>query len=548
VGGVLVLATCNLVDREPAVREMTARVDAGVVNGPISPLVYGVSNSSGAEPYFEEMGVTLVRWGGNARTRHNWEINASNTGADWEYANVPQGDGAPGAASVAFHERNAAAGVESLLTLPMIGWVAKDRESRAPIVEALLKPGLAAPPLAFWSSRRVEALADPLQTSIPSLPRKPGLFHYPPDLGDGAVYQDEWLHYLTERLGTASDGGVRFLEMDNEPMQWTQTHPDVRSEPLGYREYFDRYVAYAEAAKAVDPSVAVLAPSAWGWTDYFYSARDQGLEESLPGTPDRREHGGMAFIPWFLREAQAHDARRGARTLDMLAVHYYPQGEVFSEATDPETNALRLRSTRSLWDPSYREESWIARTAEGPVVRLIPRMKEWIDRHYPGTGLALTEWSWGAPQHITGGLAVADVLGILGREGVNVATYWGAPPAGSPAYWAFRVYRNYDGEGNGFGDVSIKAESAYPDWVSLYASRDSNTGDVVVVLINKSADRAVRVGVELVGFRPGPEARLYRFAEGEEQILRLSPAPVDGGILAQDLPPYSITLAVISSE
>ena len=49
------------------------------------------------------------------------------------------------------------------------------------------------------------------------------------------------------------------------------------------------------------------------------------------------------------------------RTLDILDIHYYPQASgVTSNKTDAATAALRLRSTRSLWDPTYTDESWIA--------------------------------------------------------------------------------------------------------------------------------------------------------------------------------------------
>ena len=42
-------------------------------------------------------------------------------------------------------------------------------------------------------------------------------------------------------------------------------------------------------------------------------------------------------------------------------MHFYPQatGVAFGNGNDPATNALRLRSTRALWDPSYVDESWI---------------------------------------------------------------------------------------------------------------------------------------------------------------------------------------------
>lgn len=85
-----------------------------------------------------------------------------------------------------------------------------------------------------------------------------------------------------------------------------------------------------------------------------------------------------------------------------------------------------MRSTRSLWDASYIDESWISDTAPGGVaVRLILRMKQWVANHSPGTRLAISEYNWGAPESINGALAQADVLGIFGREGLDLATLWG---------------------------------------------------------------------------------------------------------------------------
>src|SRR5436190_370453 len=85
--------------------------------------------------------------------------------------------------------------------------------------------------------------------------------------------------------------------------------------------------------------------------------------------------------PLWLDQVRKHDEQAGQRTLDVLDVHYYPQASgVFSAADDPQTRGLRLRSTRALWDPTYTDESWI-----GEPVRLIPRLREWVDRYYPGT-------------------------------------------------------------------------------------------------------------------------------------------------------------------
>src|SRR5207244_13299853 len=126
-----------------------------------------------------------------------------------------------------------------------------------------------------------------------------------------------------------------------------------------------------------------------------------------------------------------------------LDVHYYPQASgVDSPASDPATQQLRIRSTRSLDDPNYTDESWI-----GVPVNLIPRLKAWIADNYPGTKLAITEYRWGGEKDASGAVALAVVLGTFGRDGVDMASYWQSPPIASPAGAAFRLYRNYEGHG-----------------------------------------------------------------------------------------------------
>ena len=74
------------------------------------------------------------------------------------------------------------------------------------------------------------------------------------------------------------------------------------------------------------------------------------------------------------------------------------------------------------------DESWIGGAGwESGIVRLIPRMKDWVTANYTGTKLAITEYNWGALDHINGAVAQADVLGIFGREGLDLATLWGPP-------------------------------------------------------------------------------------------------------------------------
>lgn len=524
----------------PAVRTGTAetattvRVLVGQPLRAISPLIYGVASAKQEELSF--LRPTLHRWGGNPSSRYNWELgNAWSSARDWEFRNGSFGNDAaedrqPSGVADSFIRQSRAIGAEPVLTIPALGWVARDAstETRSSGV-----PGAGA-------EAGYDPTANRRATSVASHPRKGAPFSDAPDLGDDAVYQDEWVHHLVKRFGGAAGGGVKYYAIDNEPDLWDVTHTDVHPTRPGYDDVLERFLAYATAIKDVDPAAKILGPALSGWTGYLYSSKDRGAD-NFRTHADRRAHGDQPFLPWWLEQVKKHDDRAGRRTLDVLDVHYYPQGEqVFwgGGGTDAATNALRLRSTRALWDPQYVDESWIKDT-----VRLIPRLREWIDRYYPGTQLAIGEWNWGAEKTMNGALAVADVLGIFGREGVDLAAYWTSPPAGSPAAHAFRLYTGGGMTGGAFGDQALPVQSGAPeDEVAIYAARDTARGDVALVTINKRSDRQARVSVVVEGSGMGSQARVTTL-DGS------SPAPRDGGTVALSgrqlsltLPPSSMTL------
>jgi hypothetical protein len=126
----------------------------------------------------------------------------------------------------------------------------------------------------------------------------------------------------------------------------------------------------------------------------------------------------------------------------------------------------------------------------GPI-NLIPRMLGKIAAHYPGTKLSFSEWNYGGGGDMSGGIAAADVLGIFGREGVDMATQW--PDANQTyTYAAFKVYRNYDGHGAAFGDTSVEATTTDVPNSSVYASLQStDAAHLVIVAINKATTTKV---------------------------------------------------------
>jgi len=192
-----------------------------------------------------------------------------------------------------------------------------------------------------------------------------------------------------------------------------------------------------------------------------------------------------------------------------------------------------------LWDPDYKDESWI-----NDKIMLIPRMKAWVAKYYPGTKIGITEYSWGAERHISGAIAQVDVLGIFGREGLDLATRWTCPPTGSLAFNAIRMYRNYDGKNGSFGDTSVRCQAPDPDTVAAFASVDTMTRELKVMLINKQLHEAADVAVAIQGFAPSGTVHLYRLTSSNS-IDRLEDIAAHGSSLALSLPAQSITLAIL---
>ena len=171
-------------------------------------------------------------------------------------------------------------------------------------------------------------------------------------------------------------------------------------------------------------------------------------------------------------------------------------------------------------------------------------MKKWIAANYPGTRLAITEYNWGALDKITGAIAQADILGIFGREGVDLATIWATVPPTSPAAFAWRMFLDYDGQGSGFGAISVQGATTDVDTVSVFAS-ENETGTVTVLLLNKSLED-IEVPFEAPGLESRP-IRVWRYSEADLKKI----VPVDDASWGDDrraklaLPALSMTMLVL---
>jgi len=196
-----------------------------------------------------------------------------------------------------------------------------------------------------------------------------------------------------------------------------------------------------------------------------------------------------------------------------------------------------------LWDPTYKDESWIAEPIE-----LLPRLHRWIDQHYPGRGIQIGEYNFGAEGHMSGGLAQAEALGRFAEGGVKAAFYWTYPPENSPAFWAFRAYRNFDGHGGHFLEQTVAVRGGEGQ-TSLFFSRNAARTRAVGILLNHDPALALDATIDLgtcgalqahntltftgapSGFAPGPRA-----AE-EADGIRQSVAPYSITVIELELKP-----------
>jgi hypothetical protein len=511
-----------------ASRRATFTLDCGAPAREISPLVYGIG-ATDAPAWVWQLGATARRWGGNASSRYNWEHgNAWNTNHDWFFQNVPVSR-RPGYGYETFLEENRAHGVASELTVPMLGWVAKDTTSYAFPVSVVGRQRATAPDLPdAGDGLRPDGTplpAEPSRTSVPSTPAS----------------IERWVRAIRAKDREVGARRVGAYVLDNEPMLWHETHRDVRAEPLGYDELLERTIAYASAIRRADPGATIAGPAAWGWLEVQQSAVDRRAGGWL--RPDRRRHGDLPLLAWYLREIAAHERRTGTRLLDVVDVHFYPAHPAIGTSergrTDPDAAALRIRSTRSLWDPTYVDESWV-----GEKMRLIPLVREWIARYHPGLGVSIGEWNFGGETHLSGGLAVAEALGRFGTEGLHSAYYWTYPPLASPAYWAFRAYRDFDGAGGRFLDRSVPVKGGAP-LASLFASSDAEGAKrrrVVLVLLNHDPAARLAARVELGACGTVSAARAFAYAGGDAGLRPVGVGARTAGAVEIDAAPYAITV------
>lgn len=502
---------------DPGPGDVTFTIRADQDRRPISRWIYGTN--AGPQP-----GLGLLRSGGNRLTAYNWENNASNAGSDYQHQNddyLPYTLGVdgniPGEVVRASVQGAFDIGADMIVTVPICGHVAADKDGGGDVNQT----------------------PNYLETRFhPTIARKNAAFADPPDLNDHAVYQDEFVAWLKGKFpdAFAGDSARILFSLDNEPDLWADTHARIHPDPVGYVELAQKNVDFAAAIKDVAANATVL-----GFVSYGY-----GGYTTLQNAPDQMGE----FITWYLQQMAAAEQQAGKRLIDVLDLHWYTEvyaagQRITGDDTSPESTAARVQAPRSLWDPTFQEDSWIANDVlQGPV-RLIPWLKERIDANYPGTGIGFTEYNYGGGGHISGAIAQADVLGIFGREGVSLATYWPLSDQTAMIAAAFRVFVDFDGAGAKFGDTSVHAVTSDIERTSVYASTDvADPARTVIVAINKT-DQQVDAAVSVAAYATYGAVDVWQLTDGGTDLTPAAALTLaDTNAFVYAMPAYSVSVLV----
>jgi YVTN family beta-propeller protein len=283
------------------------------------------------------------------------------------------------------------------------------------------------------------------------------------------------------RLVRKYESRVNYWAIGNEPDIY-----DSEGWWPGYtkEKYSAHFKQIYNAMKIEDPSIIIMGPElAWD----YQSAPDDGYED---------------FAESFLSKC--------ADLVDIFSIHYWP----FYDDQKPTAEEV-LNNPPEIERRINIVKENIARIAK----RQIP--------------IAVTEWNLHAnweldwpyhPQSFVAGMWASDVLGRLIQNQVAISCFWSIREDGKlgyidyltgkpvPSYWALQLYAN-------FKETLISCNSDHPDDFVVYGSRDSKTGDVVLMAVNKKPSESY-----------------------EEEIV------CDGINITYTFPPYTITCLIISHD
>jgi mannan endo-1,4-beta-mannosidase len=561
----LLLAAAGVSAGVAAGADLTFTIDAARDVHPISSLIYGYHQQAPRDTkQMDQLGgrmnIRCVRWGGNQTSAYNWEIDATHSGADHFHSNSdmnqdPAYKDMPAGVVKVILDGAKKYNMAALVTVPYFDYLAADGErgsgGRPSDWDVRKTPN-------YLSTRFVHNVAE-----------KGRPFLLEPDLEDGFVYQDEFVNYLKHHY---PDTKIIFT-LGNEPAYW-RMYPAINPRPATYDDVIEKHIRFALAIKKVWPDREITGMGSGNGMEVMMLENGNQLENSkthqeIFPTEELRTRESEAFNtkrlidrdkgPWveyFLKKMREAEQLCGHRLIDYLDFHYYPSGEGYYSTTEKSLQ-LMLQQSRIFWDTTFVDNSRESRAFKGEAPQLIPRMRAIVNRCYPGTKLAITEWSMGSQdgRSVVAGIVHAETLGVFGREGLDIATFLAG--GGHPMdennrktkyrIPAFLVFTNYDGRKSMFGDTSVQASTSDMKESSVFASIDKeNPKRMVIVAINKKKEpRAVTISI--THDAKYKSAEVWHLTEGTPQDALDAAAPIKAtspNRFAYEMPALSVSVIV----
>jgi hypothetical protein len=552
----------------PAMRAGTSSINVNINvlanRHAISPFIYGGAYPQDAA-HVTDSGLSLVRWGGDATSTYNWQLQTDNSAADYYFEdyNAEGFSNGSDSSSTQFITDVKNAGSHPLMTMVMLPWVAQSAET------SVTQGGT---DNYHWSY------------SVATFGAQCSTDYYNSDAGDGlqpdcttpvttnavttayfplldsnsqtctastCVYRNTWAAALAKAFGKGTCAipystitSCHFYDMDNEIEIWGSTHVDIHPAPAGYNELANVYLTEATNLKKWDPQAVRLGPITCCWWFYWNGANGN----------DKDAHGGVDYVPWWLNQVYWQDQITGKRSLDVFDLHAYPDANT-SGLTQTQLRALAVSIYRDYWDPTFVSPSssinqiWTTNIQPKRTIPFrIPRMRAIANMIYPGTPMSFTEWSaaFAGESDFSTALGDADAYGILGRERMAMASRWAAPVPTNPNYLALKLYTNYDGAHDGFGTLSIlDTNTGHPDLFSSYAALNPAGNILTVMVLNKNPSSSAQVEFSLAGFKATSFVS-YTLANSAPTTITASTS--QAWAASQTFAPYSATLLVITGS
>lgn len=598
-------------------------VDANAADGTgaINPLIYGMNAYLLDATTAQNANITVARWGGDDTSRYNYQNGNTNSANDYYFQNsagaygMLSGSGSSVAGAANFNDFIAetnALGIKSIGTVPVLGYVTNNSTSACSFPKATYPNQQSYNGSNCGNGVQLQGTQMPDGTTCntsggcslfgnssatPPTWQTTSLQEPPPAAPTNksnatttwadATWSGGWVNCLLTKgsnCTNAAGNDATIWDLDNEPAWWDAVHRDVHPTPSTYDEVTNGEIGTALAIKTVDPNVQVSGPVIDNWWNYFYSKQD--IENGWGKGPcyqpwdnptDRTAHGGIPMIEYYLQQMSEASALYGFRLLDYVDIHgyvaatYNGSSVAFTTAGDTGEQEARMNSTRALWDPTYTDpnfpqpnyssDSNYVSSCSVPLQapQLIPMLKSWVAKDYPGTKTSIDEYNFGGTESINGAVTQADVLGIFGKYGLDMGVFWptSAYNAQIPGNMAFEIYRNYDGNKSTFGDQELNSTTGDQSKLAVYAASRTSDGALTVVAINKTYGPLTDT-LSITNFTStATSAQVFQYSNANLNAIVAQPnatitpptsPSTTGTISSLTFPAQSITMIVIPSH